>query len=405
MKPLDWVIVGGSAVGVTTACLLADAGFSVAILISPASPVLPEGPDDLRSYSLTPASRRILAACGIWERLAPARITPYDRLQVWDAARGATLAFDAASCGRPALAYMVEHSQLQVALQAALLARPTLSVHTATLETLRAGELCCHLQLSNGQSLAARAVAACDGGDSPVRAMVGIECEERPYPQHAVIANVRCDQPHRATARQVFLAEGPLAFLPLPDPQLFAVVWSTTPEAAQALVSASEAVFCAELGRAFDHRLGAVLASTPRRAFPLTRRHANTYSAARVVLLGDAAHQVHPLAGQGLNAGLLDAAVLAERATAAGMVALQHPQALFQRYERQRRGEILALLAATDTLNQLFLAREPWLGWLRNAGLALTHRLDPLKRLLMAHAMGDSGDLPALARPAASELF
>jgi 2-polyprenyl-6-methoxyphenol hydroxylase-like FAD-dependent oxidoreductase len=102
---------------------------------------------------------------------------------------------------------------------------------------------------------------------------------------------------------------------------------------------------------------------------------------------------------------LLDAAVLAERATAAGMVGLQHPQALFQRYERQRRGEILALLAATDTLNQLFLARAPWLGWLRHAGLALTHRLEPLKRLLMAHAMGESGDLPALARPAASELF
>lgn len=405
MKPIDWVVVGGGAVGVTTACLLADAGLRVAVVTGPANPLLTTGRDDLRAYSLTPAARRILTACGVWQRLAAAHVTPYDRLQVWDAARGATLAFDAASCGRPALAYMVEHSHLQAALCAALAARPAVSVHTATLATLEPGELCCHLQLSDGQLLAARAVAACDGGDSALRTMVGIECDERPYPQAAVIANVRCDQPHGATARQVFLAEGPLAFLPLPDPQRYAIVWSTTPTAAAALVAASEAAFCAELGRAFEHRLGAVLASSPRLAFPLTRCHANTYSAGRVVLVGDAAHQMHPLAGQGLNAGLLDAAVLAERAAAVGAAGLHYPQALFQRYERQRRGEILALLAATDRLNQLFLAREPWVGRLRATGLALIDRLGPLKRLLMAHAMGDSGDLPVLARSAAHDPF
>ena len=399
MNVVDWLVVGNGAVGATTACLLADAGFSVVVLDGVARLPSRDEPWDLRTYSLTPASRRILTAIGAWQRLDPARIAAYDRMEVWESAHGAALEFDAGELARTALGYILEQSALVSALHAALRARPGVRVESGFVEELLPGDGCSHVKLAHGGHLAARAIAACDGAESALRRLVGLELEAKAYPQQAVIANVETTAPHGHVARQVFLPEGPLAFLPLPDRSRCSVVWSMSPEAAAQAVTGDDTSFCAALTDAFERRLGTVTATSRRLAFPLRLQHARGYHADRVMLLGDAAHLMHPLAGQGLNVGLLDAAVLAEQAARVGPRGLNEPEALFQRCERQRRGEVQAMLRATDTLNRLFMAPTLLPRWLTSAGMRLTQHLPLVRQLCMAYAMGEVGDLPAMARP------
>ncbi len=398
--PHDFAVVGSGVVGATLACLLVDAGASVVLIDGVARHPARDEPYDLRTYSLTPASRRILSAIGAWQRLDQARITAYHGMHVWDAQRRGAIDFDAADNGRPELGYIVELSNLQQALEGALHARRQLTMQPGLVETLLPAPEGISLQLGSGRGVTARVIAACDGGDSALRGLVGIDVEAREYAQQAVVANVRTAEPHGHVARQRFLADGPLAFLPLPDPHWCSVIWSTREDHAAHAVGQDDAGFCHALAAAFEHTLGEVLSTSRRLRFPLRWRHARQYSAERVVLVGDAAHLMHPLAGQGMNVGLLDAAVLAECADRAGPAALRYPRALLQRYERRRRGEVLMMLEATDRLSRLFTADNPALGWLRSAGLDLTNRLPPVKRLLMSHAMGDAGDLPEIARPA-----
>jgi 2-polyprenylphenol 6-hydroxylase len=257
------------------------------------------------------------------------------------------------------------------------------------------------LQIEDGRRLQARLVVGADGAASPSRAMAGLEVTGHDYEQRAVVCNLRCQLSHGDTAWQRFLPDGPIALLPLADGRV-SIVWSTTPEHAAALLGADDESFRAAVGEAADGCLGEVLEAGPRAAFPLRMRHAPVYTRARYALVGDAAHTVHPLAGQGVNLGFLDAAALAETIVA-GLAAGRDPgdPALLRRYERWRKPENLLAMHAFDGINRLFSNEHPALGALRRTGFTVVDRLPPLKSLFIRRAMGLEGDLPGVARPAA----
>jgi len=393
----DIAIVGGGVVGMVAALFLADAGFDV-MLVDPVTQLpVRDTPYDLRTFALTPASRRLLVHCGVWDALDAARISTFQAIEVWDGVRGGTLRFDASAELPPPLAYLVELSNLITACHRALARRVRVRDVAGQVSALATTDRHCVLRLADGRELAASVVLACDGAESPLRTLCGIDTDDHDYRQHAIVANVTTTLPHGGTARQRFLSSGPLALLPLPPAHEVAVVWSTSPAEATWALDCTDDEFCARLGSASDWRLGPICATSRRLSFPLRRRHARHYAQDRVALVGDAAHVIHPLAGQGLNLGLLDAAALAEALGARGTAGLRAPQSLLQRYARTRRGENLLMLTVAEQLNRLFAATNPAVVRLRNAGLELTQRLRPLKARLIAHAMGEAGDLPALA--------
>ncbi len=399
LRPLnpDVAVVGSGVVGMVTAVLLAKAGVEV-LLIDPVTPVpVRDEPYDLRSLALTPASVRILTAAGIWPLLEAARVGCFKAIEIWEEHGDATVHFTPPPYAAVPLAYLVEQANLLQACQRALalhahIADVGCQVTALAMETTHA-----NLRLSDGRKVRAAAVLACDGAGSPLRKMAGIACDIHDYQQHAVIANVDTEQPHAEVARQRFLDNGPLALLPLPPAHLSAIVWTMTPQEAQACMTETDDAFRARLERASGQRLGAVNTTTRRLAFPLRRQQAATYAQERLALLGDAAHVVHPLAGQGLNLGLLDAAAMHE-SLLARRIALGHPQSALQRYARIRRAAACPMLALTHELNRAFRNTWPGIVNLRQQGLRLAERCTPLKRFMMEHAMGERGDLPTLAR-------
>jgi len=404
----DVVIVGGGIVGATLACALAEQGLEVALVEARGAPPPPPGPRfDARVSALTRASERLLQALGAWQAIAPARIGPFREMHVWDAAGVGEIHFDSAEIGEPLLGHIVENSVLQRSLETRLASDERVSWHRpATVAGLAvaddgvAVELAAAGEGHPGGPLSARLVVGADGSESRVRALAGIGAGVRDYRQKAVVAVVRSARAHGETAWQRFLPEGPLALLPLPANHS-AVVWSTTPERARALGEMPPERFARELEQAFESRLGAIELAGHRAAFPLRRLHAERYVAERVALVGDAAHTIHPLAGQGVNLGLLDAGALAEVVADARDRGRDFARPLtLRRYERWRRGHNLAMQAVMDSFHLLFANRFPPARAVRNLGLAATDRVEPLKRLIMRHASGLAGDLPRLARSA-----
>ena len=389
------LIAGAGTVGLGLAALLATGRCAdrLRVQVIEARPLPRWRPTDtdLRVYALSRASQRLLDALGVWPQAAAARVSPYRRMHVWEGAdpeAPAALRFDAADIGEPDLGHIVEDNLLRTLLADLVSAAPNAELTVGgTITALDVGRRGVVARLANGGTASGALVVAADGSDSGLRALLELPVAARSYEQTAIVTHVTSTLPHRATAWQRFLPGGPLAFLPLADGRS-SVVWSLPAERAGALLAAPEAELLLELQAASAGVLGELGAGAARAGFPLRALHALRYCAPRAALVGDAAHTIHPLAGQGMNLGLLDAAALAaviERAVLAG----EDPGDLkvLRRYERERKGDNLQMLLALDGLQRLF-GLPAWAAPLRAAGLGAVDSLPAAKRFFMERALG-----------------
>jgi 2-octaprenylphenol hydroxylase len=397
----DLVIAGGGMVGSTLACALGEAGFSLA-LVETREPARrwPADEVDLRVSALARASQHILQHLGVWERMCSLRVSPYREMRVWDATGSGSIHFDSAAIGEPNLGHIVENRVVRLALWERLERLPGVDRlcpgAVAGLERTTQGP---KVTLADGREIRARLLVAADGAKSRVRGLAGIPVQGWGYGQDAVVATIRPQRHHRDTAWQRFMPSGPLALLPIDDGRC-SIVWSTSPAHAEQLLALPPESFCDALASASDYVLGEILETGPRASFPLRLQHATRYVQPGLALVGDAAHAIHPLAGQGVNLGLLDAATLAEVLVDARRAGREiGGYALLRRYERARKSDNLLMLAAMDGFKRLFgNTREP-LRVLRNLGLRLTDSAAPVKQLLMRRALGTLGERPRLAKP------
>lgn len=398
MEHGEVIVVGGGVVGTTMACALGHAGIAVTLIEAQAPVAVPAGRDP-RMFAITRASERIFRSLQVWDAMTAQEHCAFTDMEVWDSVANGCLHFDCAELAEPCLGYIFEPRVLTAALGQRLRDLPAVQVlQPARCVALQVESDCARVTLQDGRVLQAALLVAADGADSPVRSMLGLEVQSEDYHQTSVVALVQTAQSHCNTAWQRFLPGGPLAFLPLAD-GWSAIVWTLPAGEAARVMALDTEAFHVELAAAFESRLGEILDSGPRAAWPLRRQHAGHYITTRAALIGDAAHVIHPLAGQGVNLGLLDVATLAEVITDARARG-RDPGALqpLRRYERWRRGDNLLMMSAMHGINRLFSNANPALGRLRSTGLDLVNRTGPLRNYLMRHAMGLEGDLPALAR-------
>ncbi|MBW3566894.1 MAG: UbiH/UbiF/VisC/COQ6 family ubiquinone biosynthesis hydroxylase [Proteobacteria bacterium] len=395
----DVVVVGGGMIGAACALALAEKRFRVALVERHVPhPVLPGDPMELRVSAVSRASEQLLRNLGAWDAIEKVRVSPYSEMHVWDTG-GGSVHFDAAELGEPCLGHIVENRVIQAALWERLGTEADADVFApAIVESVSNSEQGAELVLDDGKRLRTRLLVAADGAASPLRTQFGIGVSGANYGQQGIVCVIDTEKSHGETARQRFMPSGPLAFLPLSGGSV-SIVWSADDAEATRLMAMTDEQFCTALQTASEGVLGAVMHCGKRAAFPLRRQHAETYIAPSAVLIGDAAHVVHPLAGQGANLGFLDVAALAEtleQARDAGRDFAQ-PRVL-RRYERWRRGDNLATLWTMDGFKRLFGTDDTVLSGLRNLGFRLFDRATPLKREAMRQAMGLRKDLPDLAR-------
>lgn len=404
-EPFDVAVVGAGLAGACCAALLArHARLDPArvALLAPEPPAAPTiaAPPELRVAAISRASERVLRAAGAWQRLEPKRLAPYERMRVWHEsaalASAAALRFDAADIGEPNLGYIAEMSALAYACIESFRASGGTLIPGA-LERLSIDETAAHLEAS-GRSLETRLVVGADGGHSMVREAAALSVRARDYRQLAIVATISTERPHESTAWQRFLHTGPLALLPLFEGSS-SIVWSLDAPVAQELLTCGPREFETRLDAASAMALGATRLSSARASFPLRSVAAHRYVGPRCALIGDAAHVIHPLAGQGANLGLLDAAALCE-AVAAAPALREDPGALrvLRRYEQQRRTHNLAMDAAMSLFETGFAHARGPLGWLLNRGLSAVNGSGALKRAFERQALGLTGELPKLAR-------
>lgn len=395
MQKYDVAIIGGGMIGASLALGLSDSSLRIIVIDRQnltSEPVAKVLPYSSRVSALTEASIELFRHYDAWEKMCQQRVCPYRHMQVWDGEGTGEVHFDADTVGLSHLGYIAENTVIRQALLEQL----------ATTEVELMGNLqnlsfaCDHdgyrIDLDDGQKVHARLLIGADGAESHVRQWAGIPLKREDCLHHALVTTVETEKYHQDTAWQVFLDSGPLAFLPLPDQNgkhFCSIVWSLLPEQADRMMSLDETGFCQTLQRAFEARLGELKLTDQRYRYPLQHRHALQYYRSGIVLVGDAAHTIHPLAGQGVNLGLQDVEALTEellRACRRGDdICADH---ILQRYQRRRKGANIAMQATMNVFQHLFNADDLLIRWVRNAGMNFTNHSPMLKQQLIARAMG-----------------
>ena len=409
-ESFDITIVGAGLAGSALACALSVAvtaqSAPLRIALVEAQTVKKDWPScdeningfDSRVSALTVASQAFLTEIGVWPAIIKQRVSPFEKMQVWDADGTGEVSFDAADVRAPVLGHIVENRVTLAALVNQLSQAP--NVHGF------AGQAVKHLRLpeksdaekpqltlDDGSIIHSTLIVAADGAHSPLREMSGLATREWDYEHDALVCTVGVEQSHQKTAWQRFTSFGPLAFLPLSvkanDQYFCSIVWSQTREQTAAAMAMSDDGFCVALGRAFENRLGRITACSHRYNYPLQQRHAVDYAKPGFALIADAAHSIHPLAGQGINLGLADVKVLSacilaahNRGQSVGDIAV------LNRYQRQRKGDNLAMMSAVEGFKRLFAPMPLPLRWLRNAGMNVLQQQATLKNKIIKYAMG-----------------
>lgn len=400
MQSVDVAIVGGGMVGLAVACGLQGSGLRVAVLEQRVpEPLAADAPPQLRVSAINAASEKLLTRLGVWQDILSRRASCYHGMEVWDKDSFGHISFDDQSMGYSHLGHIVENSVIHYALwNKAQQSSDITLLAPAELQQVAWGENETFLTLKDGSMLTARLVIGADGANSWLRNKADIPLTFWDYQHHALVATIRTEEPHDAVARQVFHGEGILAFLPLSDPHLCSIVWSLSPEEAQRMQQASEDEFNRALNIAFDNRLGLCKVESARQVFPLTGRYARQFAAHRLALVGDAAHTIHPLAGQGVNLGFMDAAELIAELKRLHRQGKDIGQYIYlRRYERSRKHSAALMLAGMQGFLDLFSGTNPAKKLLRDIGLKLADTLPGVKPQLIRQAMG-LNDLPEWLR-------
>lgn len=376
-------------VGALAAVLLADEGFTVSVVEHHAPQEQARDNIALRVSAITRASQRLLRQAGVWEAIVAHRATAYEHMYVWDGSGNGAISFDAADIGQSDLGHIIENNVIQGALWKKLEQHDNIRLFCpAEIEKFSTTNNEVRVELSNGDVIAGSLLIGADGSRSKLREMAGIGSRGWAYDQHAFVTTVKPATGHASTAWQKFMPSGPLAFLPI-DTDQCSIVWSTTPAQAETLMSLDDEELAATLSDAFDHRLGDLTVTGERGTFPLQLRHTEHYISEGLALVGDAAHVVHPLAGQGVNLGFGDVADLVPVVAEAKKMK-RPPGAVssLRAYERAARARNVPMLGAMDGFKRLFSNEQPLLRFLRNSGMKLMDNSGPVKRMLIAKAMG-----------------
>ncbi len=396
-RRFDIVVAGGGIIGLAFALKLARgasaSSLDITVLDAGERPTFSISDDiALRVSAIASGSAELLDSIGAWQHVATTRVSPYEGMRVWDqddtVDSAAALHFDAAEFAVPQLGFIVENVLLQDALLKQLDKTAVRLRFASRIRALKKPARQYVIDVENGDELAADLVVGADGARSFVRAAVGIDTRQWPYDQSAFVTHLVPEHAHQATAWQRFLRDGPLGILPLADGRV-SVVWSTTPTIAKRALSASDKELGRLLTRASDFVLGQLEAGGPRAAFPLGARHAERYVLPGVALIGDAAHAIHPLAGQGANLGLQDAASLADVIdTALGQGLYPGDLPVLRRYERARKGANSTMLHFMTGLNRLFTTDSRLVSKFRSGGMRVFNRSGPLRERAVRVALG-----------------
>ena len=391
MQNVDVAIVGGGMVGLALACGLQGSGLRVAVLEQKQpQPVAPDAPPELRVSAINAASEKLLTHLGVWADIVAQRASCYHGMEVWDKDSFGHIAFDDESMGYSHLGHIVENAVIHHALwQKAQQCSDVTLIAPAQIQQVAWGENEAFITLQSGDMLTARLVVGADGANSWLRNKADIPLTFWDYRHHALVATIRTEEPHGGVARQIFHNDGILAFLPLADPHLCSIVWSLVPEKAQLMEEATPDAFNQALCMAFDNRLGLCTLESERQVFPLTGRYARQFAAHRLALVGDAAHTIHPVAGQGFNLCMRDAYVLRRylmEQTAKG--ADLGEAAMLQHYEQSRLTDQRRVIKFCDSVVRGFSNQNPVLKLIRNTGLLAFDTIPGIKPLVANYAMG-----------------